>query len=59
MAACLVNMTKISDYDNYETGKTQTEVEKFKDTGVLPVSGKYTDNGTMTTKNVKLSGKGA
>lgn len=48
-------MAKISDYGNYETGKTQSEVETFKETGVLPVSGKYTDNGTMTTKNVKLS----
>lgn len=48
-------MAKISVYDNYETGMSPTEVEKFKETGVLPVSGKYTDNGTMTTKNVKLS----
>lgn len=48
-------MSKISDYGNYETGKSQSEVETFKETGVLPVSGKYTDNGTMTTKNVKLS----
>ena len=30
-------------------------MEKFKETGVLPVSGKYTDSGKMTTKNVKLS----
>ena len=48
-------MAKISDYDNYDTDKSQAEVEKFQETGVLPVSGKYTDNGNMTTKNVKLS----
>ena len=48
-------MARISDYGNYETGKAQAEVEKFKETGVLPVSGKYTDSGKMTTKNVKLS----
>lgn len=48
-------MAKISEYDNYDTGKSQTEVAKFQETGVLPVSGKYTDNGNMTTKKVKLS----
>lgn len=48
-------MSKISEYGNYDTDKSQTEVAKFQETGVLPVSGKYTDNGNMTTKNVKLS----
>lgn len=48
-------MAKISEYGNYDTDKSQAEVEKFQETGVLPVSGKYTDNGNMTTKNVKLS----
>jgi hypothetical protein len=49
-------MAKISDYDNYETDKTQAEVETFKETGIVLVSGKYhaadTDN---KTKSVKLS----
>ena len=48
-------MAKISDYGNYDTDKSQAEVEKFQETGVLPVSGKYADNGNMTTKNVKLA----
>lgn len=48
-------MAKISEYGNYDTDKSQAEVEKFQETGVLPVSGKYADNGNMTTKNVKLS----
>jgi len=48
-------MAKISEYDNYETDKSPSEVAKFQETGVLPVSGKYTDNGNITTKNVKLS----
>lgn len=50
-----MNRVKISDYNNYEIVKTQAEVDTFKETGVLLVSGKYTDNGKMTTKNVKPS----
>lgn len=48
-------MAKISDYGNYKTGKTDAEVEKFDETGVIPVSGKYTANGKMETKNVLMS----
>lgn len=48
-------MAKISTYKNYVTGKTTDEVDKFKETGVLPVSGKYTENGNMETKSIALS----
>lgn len=48
-------MAKISTYKNYVTDKTTAEVDKFKETGVLPVSGKYTANGEMETKSITLS----
>lgn len=48
-------MAKISEYDNYESEKTATEIGKFVETGVIPVSGKYTANGDMETKNVPMS----
>lgn len=48
-------MAKISDYGNYKNGKTDAEVEKFDETGVIPVSGKYTADGKMETKNVPMS----
>lgn len=49
-------MAKISEYGNYETGKSPTEIENFKDTGIIPVSGSYTgSNDDMTTKSIALS----
>jgi len=48
-------MAKISTYKNYKTGKTPAEVEMFDETGVIPVSGKYTKNGDMETKSIALS----
>lgn len=48
-------MAKISAYDNYKTGKASAEIGKFEETGVIPVSGKYTADGKMETKNVPMS----
>lgn len=48
-------MAKISAYDNYKTGKESAEIGKFEETGVIPVSGKYTADGKMETKNVPMS----
>ena len=48
-------MAKISAYGNYKTEKTAAEIGKFEETGVIPVSGKYTADGKMETKNVPMS----
>lgn len=49
-------MAKISEYRNYgENVPSGGSTAKFKETGVIPVSGKYTDNGDMETRNVPLS----
>lgn len=49
-------MAKISEYTNYgENVPSGGSTAKFKETGVIPVSGKYTDNGAMETRNVPLS----
>lgn len=51
-------MSKISEYEDYsiddETEVSSSEKEKFEDTGVIPVSGKYEANGPLKTKTVKL-----
>lgn len=49
-------MAKISEYRNYsENVPSGGTTAKFKETGVIPVSGKYTETGDMETKNVLMS----
>ena len=49
-------MSKISEYTNYsENVPSGGTTAKFQETGVIPVSGKYKDDGTMETRNVKMS----
>ena len=49
-------MAKISEYTNYsENVPSGGSAAKFKETGVIPVSGKYTETGNMETRNVPLS----
>lgn len=49
-------MAKISEYTNYgENVPSGGTTAKFQETGVIPVSGKYKDDGTMETRNVKMS----
>ena len=49
-------MAKISEYTNYsENVPSGGSTAKFKETGVIPVSGKYKDDGAMETRKVPLS----
>ena len=49
-------MAKISEYTNYgENVPSGGSTAKFKETGVMPVSGKYKDDGAMETRNIELS----
>ena len=55
MSVTTTNGKAIADYDNYEDGKSSEQVQQFQASGVIPVAGKYSANGTMETKNVPLS----
>ena len=51
-------MAKISSYENYTlddgSAVSSSEQETFEETGVIPVSGQYVQDGTKKTKSVKL-----
>lgn len=49
-------MSKIGEYDDWKKGHSSAgEQEKFKETGKIPVSGKYTSEGQAETRNIPLS----